>query len=197
MDMTEYTKLFHDFLDDFYRTMFDAFVKLAWLRRRFGYGEMRMSAPAWRSPLVLQLNFFKFLRRNIGKDIQIITKGQIFSKIEAFYLDLMFPLFDQENPFENPDYYKFPFKNITIDYLFVVHQMDDRMELLEEADKQNMTFAVFLDFVLNHMFCENERLGRDRYTRHENAARMAPIYVRDNDKIVMPVKGKKRKTCRS
>jgi hypothetical protein len=102
------------------------------------------------------------LRRVIGKDIQIITKGKLFTKLESFF-DELFPDFKKENPFENPDYYKFPFKNISVEFLIVVNQMDNRLELLREAEKEKMTYAVFLDYVINQALSINEELGRRKY----------------------------------
>src|SRR5258706_15430408 len=99
------------------------------------------------------------MRRYVGHDIQLINRSFFFQKLESYYFDQLIPGFEEGNPFENPDYYKFPYKNISLDYLMLVYQLDDRFDLLTEADKQRMSYAVFIDYVLNHVLNENDILG--------------------------------------
>jgi len=148
--------------------------------------------PMSRNSRLLNTAFVKFLRRNVGKDIQIITRGKFFAKLELYFDDL-FPGFEEGNPFTNPDYYKFPFENISLEYLMAVWQLDDRILLLKEADKQKMTYAIFLDYIINHILSENEVLGRNRYVMALNQDRNFPFWVKDTDKDLQTRKGKKRK----
>jgi hypothetical protein len=97
------------------------------------------------------------------------------------YLSTLFPNFDTENPFENPDYFKYPFKNISFDFFPLVRQMDERMELLEMADKEDMTYAEFVDYVLNHCFSTNDELGRDKYLFNIGSESRKPMFVRNTD----------------
>lgn len=182
MDLSEYTILFRDFLNDFYLRLYLDSVKLSWLRRKFSYYKMRTWLPINQNPPLLNGAFVKYLRRGIGKDIQVITKGKFFSKLELFFSEL-YPDFEEENPFVNPDYYKFPFKNISLEYMVVVHQLDDRIALLKHADEKEMTYAVFLDFIINHVYTENEILGRKRYTAPD-WSRDFSFYVKDTDKNI-------------
>jgi hypothetical protein len=181
MTINSYISLFHDFLDEAYLNLFNYTVKLSWLRRKFTYYGSKTTLPMYKNSLLTGLAFTKLVRRNIGKDIQIITKSKFFSKIES-YFDELFPGFMDGNPFTNPNYYKFPFKNITMDYLIVVSQLEDRVDLLKEADKKKMTFAVFLDYVINYVYSINDELGRDKYQIRHNMDRDVPFYVRDTDK---------------
>ena len=192
MELDKYIPLFHNFLKDFYDDLFLNCVKLSWLRRKFTLNGNRVTIPIYNNARGLQNIFVKFIRRYIGHDIQVITKGNFFSKLETSYFDILFPDFNEENPFENPEYYKFPYENISLEYLTVLYQLDDRIELLKEADKQKMSYAVFLDYIINHILNENERLGRDRYLLTQNIARQFPYYVRDMDKHLKPLKGTKR-----
>lgn len=192
MGVGEYIKSFQEFLKDFYDDLFLKCVKLSWLRRKFIYNGSKSRMPVYTNTRMYTGKFTKFIRRYIGHDIQVITKGYFFSKLETFYFDTLFPGFMDGNPFENPDYYKFPYKNISLEYLTVVYQMDDRFEILEEADKQKMSYAVFLDYVINYILSENEVLGRDKYTLTQNKSRGFPYFVRDNDKQLIPLKGSKR-----
>jgi|ERR1035437_3326647 hypothetical protein len=191
-DLGQYITQFTNFLGDFYNQLFDGFVRLSWLRRKFTYCDLKTRFPMYKNALVLNLAFVKFLRRFIGKDIQIITRGKSFSKIET-YFDEMFPGFMEGNPFENPEYYKFPYKNITLDYLIVVQQMDDRLKLLEIADHKEMTYAVFMDYVINHAYAENDDLGYPRYQIKHNQDKNFPFCIRDTHKDLQTKRGRKRK----
>lgn len=191
MESDEYISLFHNFLTDFYSSLFLDCVKLSWLRRKFTYLGKKTILPMNKNSRFMGMAFVKLMRRNIGHDLQIITKGNFFSKLEL-YFDEMFPGFEEGNPFENPDYYKFPYKNISVEYLIVVHQLDDRFGLLEKAEEEKMSFAIFLDYVINHVYTENEILGRDRYQVSLNQDRKASFYVRDTDKKLVAIKGQKR-----
>lgn len=192
MSITEYTMLFHNFLKDFYDDLFLKCVQLSWLRRKFTYANSKAKYPFYLSTRSFQGNFNKFIRRFIGNDIQIITKGYFFSTLENYYFDILFPGFMDGDPFENPDYYKFPYNNISIEYLMLIYQLDDRLELLKEADDKKMSYAGFLDYVINHIYSENEVLGRDRYSLYQGVSRHCPLYFRDTDKKLKPEKGSKR-----
>jgi len=191
MGLDEYTSLFKVYLNDFYSDLFLNCVKLSWLRRKFIYYGRKTVLPMYRNSRILNNAFVKFMRRNVGKDIQIINKSNFFNKIEV-YFDTFFPGFEEENPFDNPGYYKFPYNFITMDYLIVVHQMDDKLGLLKEAEDKKMSFAVFLDYVINHAYSENERLDRVRYEITQNISRRNPYYIKDLDKHLQSKKGEKR-----
>ena len=145
----------------------------------------------YKTPMMVHIAFVKFLRRNIGKDAQIITRSHFFPKLEMYFDDLI-PGFMDGNPFENPEYYRFPYKNISVEYLLVVHQLDDRLELLKIADEKKMSYAVFLDYCINHAYCANEELGRDRYQMRHSTDRTSPFYIKDTDKNLKTKKGRKR-----
>lgn len=186
MDLDSYTSLFHFFLKDFYSDLFLKCVKLSWLRRKFVWYGYKFSLPIHkRNSIGAHIAFNKFLRRIIGNDIQLITKSPFFTKLEIYYFDLFFPGFDEGDPFENPDYYKFPFKNISLEYLLVVYQLDKRIELLQHADDNKMSFAVFLDYINNYILSENDRIGSDRYTLKDfrRGGQSLIFYVCDNEKI--------------
>lgn len=192
MTVGKYIESFSGFLKGFYDDLFLQCVKLSWLRRKFSYNGHKARMPIYASSRMYHGKFVKFMRRYIGHDIQIITKGYFFSKLETYYFDTLFPGFMDGNPFENPDYYKFPYKHISMEYLTLVYQLDDRFELLKEADKNKMSYAVFLDYIINHILSENEVLGRERYTLTQNSSRAYPYFIRDYDKKLKPEKGSKR-----
>lgn len=193
MEVNEYISLFRNFLKSFYSDLFDNCVRLSWLRRNFSYYGKKTVLPMQKNSLLLNIAFVKLLRRYIGMDIQIMTRSKFFNKLEL-YFDDFFPDFCEGNPFTNPNYYKFPFKHISIDFLMVVYQLDDRMMLLKEAESKKMTYAIFVDYVINHVYSINEELGRYRYQIKQTQDRNFPFYIRDMDKQLQAKKGKKR-TC--
>jgi len=188
MELDEYVDLFRTFLTGSYIRIFDDAVRLSWLRRKFSYYNHPTVLPMHKNFPILNSAFVKLLRRNVGKDIQIVTRSKSFAKLETYFNDL-FPGFDEGNPFENPDYYKFPFRNISVDFLLVVHQLDDRMALLKIADDRKMSYAVFMDYVINHVYSANEELGRQRYEIVHND-RHFPFTIKDTDK---KLKGKSKR----
>lgn len=194
MEREEYENLFQTFLVSMFQRVFDDAVRLSWLRRVFVYRNTQVSHPLFRNLQRVNVIFAKFVRRIIGRDIQIITKSKYFTKLET-YFEEFFPGFTEGNPFTNPDYYKFPYKNITVDFLLTVHQLDDRLKLLKEADEQKMSYAVFADHVIEFVSLENEKLDlpKPRYELILNKDRYFPFFVRDNQKdIYRTKKGKKR-----
>ncbi|MFA7301812.1 MAG: hypothetical protein WC069_05900 [Candidatus Shapirobacteria bacterium] len=192
LELTEYTSLFKNFLNKFYEDIFDGYVRVSWLRRKFSYCNIRTVFPMYKNTPIVNLAFVKFVRRIIGKDLQIVTRTKTFSKIETYFSSL-FPGFLEGNPFTNPEYYKFPYKHITLDFLFLVHQLDDRMELLDVAEKEKMSFAVFMDYIINYVSTENDLLPKPRFVLKQNYDKNAPFYIRDNKKDLQVKKGKKRK----
>ena len=115
MGLDEYTSTFKSFIKSFYTNLFDDSVKLSWLRRNFSYYGKKTVLPMHKNSRLLNSSFVKFLRRNVGRDIQVITKGKFFSKLEL-YFDEMFPDFDEGIPFEYPVYYKNPFDFVSVDF---------------------------------------------------------------------------------
>lgn len=184
MSIDEYTPLFKNFLNDFYINLFDGFVRFSWLRRKFRYRGLKIIFPLKKTPSGLSLGFFKFMIRVVGKSDYLITKGQLFYTIEP-HLNVLFPGFEEGNPFENPEYYKFPFKNVSMDYLIFVHQVDDCIPLLQMADELKMSYAVFIDYVINHVLSINEELGRDRYQFNPDKNRRSPFFIIDSERPKM------------
>jgi len=184
MELEEYIILFKDHLSDFYSTLFYDCVRFSWLRRKFCYYGRPTILPMNKNSRMHNSVFVKFVRRILGKDPQIITRSKFFPKLEEYYFETFFPGFVEGNPFTNPDYYEFPFENISIDYLMAVYHLDDRFDLLKKADKDKMSYAIFVDYVINHVLSENESLGRDRYIIRQGMDKHFPFCVKDSDKEV-------------
>lgn len=161
VSVSEYVKSIDLFLTQTSSCLFDVCVRFEWLRRQMRYNgrPQRHTQNGYRPDKV-----FSFLARGLtGKDFRYFTKLSFYGKV-ASYLDQLFFEFDNGNPFTNPDSYKNPFKHITIDFMTVVYQLEDRMDLLKEAEKNKMKFDEFLDYVINHVYSINEELKKDKYS---------------------------------
>ena len=179
MSVDKYLALSKETLTRFYELMFDESVKFAWLRRKFIYQGERTVTQSKNSPN-LCLAFSKFVRRYLGVETQMITVSQFFQAVDP-YVDEMFPGFVDGNPFENPEYYKFPFKNITVDFFPIVQDLDERMELLRYADDRKMTYAVFADYMNSRAMTMNKELGYDKYLIMGRGW-WCPFRIKDADK---------------
>jgi hypothetical protein len=112
-------------------------------------------------------SFNLFMRRNVGTGYYFFTNSIFFRRIPS-YIDEIFPDFFNDNPFTNPEKYSYPFKNIDMDYLLVVHQLPERLDILKYADENKLPFDEFLDFVINYIGKSNEVLGVDAYCFYRN-----------------------------
>ena len=188
METGDYVILFKKILKEFSNDLFDFYVKATWLKKNFYYNNKQADTKGMKGGL-LDAFFSRFLRRIVGSDTQFFTRDFLYPKVNSYFEDF-FPDLDEGNPFENPDFYKFPYKNITIEFLAVVYQMDDRLELLKIADEQKMTYAKFLDFILNQIYSINEEIGRIKYIFI--ISKKCQSYVKDTDKKLLSVKKVKK-----
>jgi len=156
MGLDEYTDLFKKSFKSFEVKSFNELVKLAWLMRRFCYygnNRNRMNS----NGVPTDRAFSIFIRNYVGYSHSDI---KLFYPIIS-YFDDFFPYFDTRNPFK--ENLKYPFKYIGFGHLSMVHQMDERMELLKMADKKRMTYAKFVDYVINYLYCLNDEMGEEIY----------------------------------
>ena len=153
------------YLDEFKNEMkafeidtFNHLVKISWLRRRFCYrGERRIRNGS--NGQVLDTAYGLFIRNFVGYETKFLFRSG-FSKIIT-YMDDLFSNFDEGNPFKED--YKYPYKIVTLSHMILVYQMKDRMELLNYADKNKLTYVKFLDYIINHVNCYNEELKKNEY----------------------------------
>lgn len=118
-----------------------------------------------------------FFKGILGTNYQLLTAFSLFGKIIS-YIDDLFEDFDSLNPIENPSDFDFPFKNINLNHLFLVHEMDERMELLKIAEEKKMTYYEFLDFVVNYLNCVNDEEGKEIYLFIRSSIHRGLYYVK-------------------
>jgi hypothetical protein len=99
-----------------------------------------------------------FLSNYVGVGRSYIIPPSISSKVVSYFPDF-FPDFSREDPIKNPDKYKFPYDYLTIDFLMAVYQMEERLILLDMAEREKMSYAKFIDYVINYISCYNDEHG--------------------------------------
>ena len=135
-------------------------VMEAWLDAQFkwnGQTRRRMSNGHYNDRM-----FSYFLKGMVGFNQKMITASKQFSAIVTYFKDF-FPDFANKDPFEEPEYFKFPYKNINIGHLCFVYQMDERMELLAEAEAKGMKLLDFMNWVVNYALCYNVDIDKEVY----------------------------------
>lgn len=176
----KYAKIFRDSMLDFQESMFDHLVKNIWLVRRFVYGGKPRLQKS-RNGCWLDSAFAIFMRNHVGVDNRMVFRNDMFSKIEV-YLDDFFHDFDARNPFEEE--LKFPYEHITLEYLVTVYQMEERLDLLNIAEREKLTYTEFMDYVVNYISSYNEEHGGEHseYTFGLSQSFMPYVQVIKNKK---------------
>lgn len=129
-------------------------IKLCWLFFKFTYkGKRRTKTHA--NSVISDTAFSVFQRQSLGLDSRFFTRSGEYHKVVDYYNSL-YPEFDFHDPFKEPEYFKFPYKNITMDFLVTVYQMPERLEILAYADEKAMSYNEYLDFILNYIHSYNE-----------------------------------------
>lgn len=144
--IAEFRDVFHDFLKTGSLDMWNNSVRLNWLLANFkvkgNYGTLSFKTSA---------NVFSpWMRESVGINYDFLYQGFTYKAL-ATYMDEVFQYpFQQNNPFKNPELYQYPFKFITVDFMMLVYQIPERMDLLRYADDKRMNFNAFADYVINY-----------------------------------------------
>jgi len=153
---------FRSFYKEAHLAFFNSVVKEVWLEQQITVRgvrrKKRMGNGHWG-----ELSFGKFTKIAVGMSHRVLTASFCFTPISTYLIDF-FPDFLLNNPFKNPEKYQYPYKHITLDFLVFVYQMDNRLELLEEAERRQMSYAEFINWATNWFLCYNMDVGRDVYS---------------------------------
>lgn len=129
-------------------------LQFIWLNLHFIYRGKRRKHLFANGPW-LERAYGYFMREMVGTPLTFLTRSGWFFKV-ATYIDDLYPDFLENDPFKNPELYKFPYKTATIDFMYFVYQMPHRLELLRIAEEQEMNYDQFVDYVINYVMTENE-----------------------------------------
>lgn len=134
--------------------------------------------------------FSVFFLNHIGYDYHVLGNMPVFSKLRN-YVEEFYPDIADRDPRENEEYFRYPFSHVSVDFLMLVYQMPERMELLEIAEKQKMTAAEFRDYVINHTYSVNEEAGEDLYVFMKMDRQFHYVRYRDFADNLFPRKRRK------
>lgn len=138
---------FRNFYKEAHLVLFDFIIKQVWLEQQFLYNGTRRAgryangyAPDWA--------FSYFMRAYVGMSQKPLTIGFFLGVIPTYFAEF-FPNFSDHDPFEESEYFKYPYKNVTFDHLAFVYQCHDRMEMLKEVEEKSMKIMEFFDWAAN------------------------------------------------
>lgn len=153
-------------------------VKSSWLFFKFTYqGKRREKMHANNS--IIDAAFSVFHKSYVGVDIKIFSRANPYYNKIFDYLPSYYPEYDEHNPFEEPEYFKFPYKNISLDYMIPVYQMPERLEILQYAEDNSMNFNEYLDWLINYINSYNEEKGEEIYLFYFGNEKIPFIRYRD------------------
>ena len=171
--------------NNFYRETFKELWRInicqIWLEQKLNFKGGKRDL-ATRHSLPMGPVIAAFFGDYVGISSSLITGNKLSHVIISYFLEF-YPDFLYHDPFLDPDYYKFPYKNITLDHLCFVYQVENRIEMLERAEKEEMSFKSFANWVVNWVLCYNDDIGEEVYT-----VRRLP----DNSKYIKNLKRKKK-----
>ena len=167
---------FKDFYKEAHRSLFASFVKEVWLEQQIIYRDERRVKRVGNGK-ERDVGFGQFMKIAVGTSQRVLTANFCFTPVSTYFIDF-FPEFLFHNPFKNPEKYKYPYENITLDHLLFVYQMDNRLEMLDEAEKKGMSYAEFINWATNWALCHNDDIGEDFYTLASGHAKWP--YIRNN-----------------
>ena len=144
----EYRNEFKNFLIKKSASFWADMVEVEWMISNFDYSNLEKKG----CPTNVAANaaFSVFSKEYIGASYLFLTSSFYYNQMKSYFKEI-FPNFYSDNPFSNPEKYKYPYKNITIDYLYLVYQLPERLELLDYAEKRNIPFGTFLDYIINYI----------------------------------------------
>jgi len=160
--MTQYVEMAKSFMWDAEMQIFDIIVKAAWLKKRFIYRKavpnITINNMGWEYNMAIATLF----KAKIGFHPGMFShNGSGWMKLLITYLPDFYPDFDMSNPFETK--FEYPYKYMNLECLVLVYSMKDRLEFLKRGEERKMNYAEFLDYMLNHIQCHNEKTTENEY----------------------------------
>jgi len=159
MDAGEYIEEMKKIIKEYQLQVYDKLIKMVWMFQRFCYnGKNRVKRSG--NGNLLDSAFGVFMHHYVGIQSKSLISDYTFSKIIVYFEDFH-PGFNARNPFEEK--MEFPYKNLTFEYLVLVYQLSERLELLDYAEKNNLRYTEFMDYILNYINCFNDESGKKVY----------------------------------
>jgi hypothetical protein len=150
---------------DFYREAglryFDDLIKATWLKSQFTYDGNRIkSSPS--NGFYIDTAYAFFMKGMVGFSGKMFMDSVNSYSVRSYIPDF-FPEFLEYDPFVDKEYFKFPYENIGIGHLALVFKCDERLEMLDYAEKHGMNIRDFTNWVVNWVVCYNNDVGKKVY----------------------------------
>ena len=159
--LEELTVAFRSFYREVYPLLFSHVVKQVWLEQQLMFnGKRRIFYRA--NGLTIDRAFGQYIKVAVGMSHKPITATAYFGPVSS-YLPDFFPEFLWHNPFKSPEKYEYPYEHVSIDFLTFVHQVDNRLDLLAEAERKKMSYAEFTSWAYDQTVWINQESKRDKY----------------------------------
>ena len=158
--LDETVAVYRLFLRESFFSVFNIIVKYVWLDQHLTYDGARKKRGG--NGINPDMAFSYFVNDLVGINPRILTGSSLFYCIIPYLKDF-FPNFSDHDPFLEPEYFKYPYSHVTLDFLYVVYKHDNRIKMLEHAEEKKMNIREFIDWVLNYIQWENSEAGKDIY----------------------------------
>lgn len=169
---------FRSFLKDAHLDLFDKMVKYVWLEQHITYnGNRRYKRKG--NGFKPEQAFCFFMTGMVGYSQKTLMGNPMLSSLVCYLKDF-FPNFSDHNPFEEPEFFEYPYKHVTLDFLYVVREHHERLEMLKHAEDNKMTIREFVNWAANRALCYNLDVGEDVYSITRNSHAFA--YIKNNKK---------------
>ena len=152
---------FRAFYYDAHRQVFGLIVKEVWLEQQFTYRNIRRTRRKGNG-FFSDRTFGYFMKNMVGVSQKPISLNFCFAAISTYLKDF-FPDFLKHDPFLEPDYFEFPYKNVFLDHMVLVYTHHDRLEMLQKAENESLSYADFANWAINQSFCYNDEVGKTVY----------------------------------
>lgn len=143
---------FRDFYKGLFADQFSWIVKYLWLEHQYTYDGISQGK-AQEQGFHLNRMYGYFTKYMVGFSQKPLSDGIFFHAISSYIPDF-FPTLYDHNPFEEPEYFKFPYENISIPHMTFVYQCEKRLEMLNHADSVGMSYGDFRDWALDYVYTD-------------------------------------------
>jgi hypothetical protein len=163
---------------------FNEIVKQSWFEQTLTYDGVRRNG-RHQNGFGNDSAFGFFFRGLVGISQKPITDGFYATVIPTYFKDF-FPNFSDHDPDIEPEYFKYPYKNITLDHLGFVYKVHNRLELLKHADENAMSIHDFENYATKKSFAYSETQPMVTYRDREGGEQEVFCYTMGRSHSFIP-----------
>jgi hypothetical protein len=153
---------FQEFYKSAYAILWRFFVTQIWLESRILF-DGKTQTDFYDNPIRMCPALKAFFTLQVGIPSTPITNTRLWPVVLSYFREF-YPEYMEHDPEIEPEYYNFPYKNITIEYLAFVYQLENRKDFLNLAEEGQMSYAEFINWVTNWVLSYNDEVGDEIYT---------------------------------